>query len=360
MQHRQRQKQKVKAKLAKVKDPGLLIGGHRIGLGEQKRLQLDMPPLYTDTNMGIPVFVQRGKRPGPTFFVSAAIHGDELNGIEIVSRLIKSRSIKNLRGTLIAIPMVNVYGVLNQSRYLPDRRDLNRCFPGSKKGSLAGRIARLFLDEVVSKCDFGIDLHTGAIHRSNLPQIRANLDDDATLQMAKAFGVPVLLNADIRDGSLRQAAADEGCKVLLYEAGQALRYDEFSIRAGVKGIISVMRQIGMLNKTKSTGHKIKQFVARQSGWVRANESGFVMHQAQLGDYVAKDDVLATIANPFGEPLGSITSPAEGVVIGKQNIPLAQEGEAIYHIAYFLKPDAVAEHVELLQDNLVTIESPIVY
>lgn len=339
-----------------MKRQNFVIGGEVIKPGEQKRLSLLMPPLYTATTMGIPVFVLHGKRPGPTLFVSAAIHGDELNGIEIVSRLIKARAIKNLRGTLIAIPMVNVYGVLNQSRYLPDRRDLNRCFPGSKKGSLAGRIARLFLDEIVSKCDYGIDLHTGAIHRSNLPQIRANLDDPTTLEMAEAFGVPVLLNADIRDGSLRQAAADEGAKVLLYEAGEALRYDEFSIAAGVKGIIKVMRHVGMLNKTKSVGHSIKPFVARQSGWVRANESGFVMHKAQLGDHVVKGDVLAVISNPFGEQLGIIDSPSTGVVIGKQNIPLAQEGEAIYHIAYFKKPNEVAEHVELLQDNLDVIDS----
>ncbi|MFT5541224.1 MAG: putative deacylase [Glaciecola sp.] len=334
-----------------MKRENFTIGGIVIKPGEQKRLQLEMPPLYTDTSMGIPVFVQHGKRPGPTLFVSAAIHGDELNGIEIVSRLIKTRAIKSLRGTLIAIPMVNVYGVLNQSRYLPDRRDLNRCFPGSKKGSLAGRIASLFLDEIVSQCDFGIDLHTGAIHRSNLPQIRANLDDPVTLEMAEAFGVPVLLNADIRDGSLRQAAADEGAKVLLYEAGEALRYDEFSIMAGVKGIMKVMRHVGMLNKTKSKGHMIKPFVARQSGWVRANESGFILHKAQLGDHVETGDVLAIISNPFGEHLGTIYSPSTGIVIGKQNIPLAQEGEAIYHIAYFKKPDEVAEHLDMLQDNL---------
>ncbi|MFT4939614.1 MAG: putative deacylase, partial [Paraglaciecola sp.] len=235
----------------------LEIGGQRIKPGEIKRIELPLPPLYTDTHMSIPVHVQRGKQPGPTMFVSAAIHGDELNGIEIVNRLIKSKSIKNMRGTLIAVPMVNVYGVLNQSRYLPDRRDLNRSFPGSSKGSLAGRIANLFLQEVVTKCDVGIDLHTGAIHRSNLPQIRANLDDAETLTMAEAFGMPVLLNADIRDGSLRQAAADLGAKVLLYEAGEALRFDEFSIRAGVKGIINVMREIGMLNKRKRQGHQIE-------------------------------------------------------------------------------------------------------
>lgn len=340
-------------------DKELVIGGETVLPGETKKIALDMPPLYTATSMSIPVYVKRGKRPGPTLFVSAAIHGDELNGIEIVSRLIKSRTIDKLKGTLIAVPMVNVYGVLNQSRYLPDRRDLNRSFPGSKKGSLAGRLAYLFFKEVVSKCDVGIDLHTGAIHRSNLPQVRADLDDEDVLAMAKAFGVPVLLNADIRDGSLRATASEAGIKILLYEAGQALRYDEFSIRAGVKGIVNTMRHLGMLNKSRSKKTlAITPFIARSSGWVRAPESGFVTHIAQLGDHVEKGDKLATIADSFGQFLGSIISPAEGVVIGKQNIPLTQEGEAIYHIAYFKAPDTVAEQVELLQDNLVSNESTV--
>lgn len=332
------------------------IGGQIINPGETKKLELEMPPLYTSTNMSIPVYVKCGKRPGPTMFVSAAIHGDELNGIEIVGRLIHSKSIERLRGTLIAVPMVNVYGVLNQSRYLPDRRDLNRSFPGSKKGSLAGRLANLFFKEVVSKCDIGIDLHTGAIHRSNLPQVRANLDDEEVLGMAKAFGVPVLLNADLRDGSLRQAASEAGVKILLYEAGQALRYDEFSIRAGVRGIINTMRHVGMLNKSRSKGHDIRRFIAQESGWVRAPESGLINHLAQLGDHVSKGDKLATISNPFGEILETIICPMDGVIVGKQNIPLAQEGEAIYHVGFFKRPDAVAEHVELLQDNLVADES----
>lgn len=335
------------------------IGGVSISPGETKQINLKMPPLYTDTSMSIPVEVHRGKRAGPTIFVSAAVHGDELNGIEIISRLLKSKALKRLKGTLIAVPMVNVYGVLNQSRYLPDRRDLNRCFPGSKKGSLAGRMANLFIEEVVSKCDVGIDLHTGAIHRSNLPQIRANLDDEDTLEMAKSFGVPVLLNADIRDGSLRQTASDLGVKVLLYEAGEALRYDEFSIRAGVKGVLSVMGQIGMLTQRKTKGHKITPFVARQSAWVRASESGFVSHKAELGDHTAAGSVLAVIKDPYGNELDTVVCNYEGVIVGKQNIPLAQAGEALYHVAYFKKPDSVAEHVEMLQDNLVLGEEPLV-
>ncbi|WP_158969702.1 succinylglutamate desuccinylase/aspartoacylase family protein [Paraglaciecola sp. L3A3] len=338
----------------------MVIGGISINAGESKKIELPMPPLYTDTHMSMPVYVQRGRRDGPTIFVSAAIHGDELNGIEIINRLLKSKSIKSLKGTLIAVPIVNTYGVLNQSRYLPDRRDLNRSFPGTKKGSLAGRLAHLFINEIVSKCNYGIDLHTGAIHRSNLPQVRANLDDEETLHLAKAFGLPVLLNADIRPGSLREAAAAMNTKVLLYEAGEALRYDEYSIRAGVKGIINVMREIGMLSNRKRQGHKITQFIARQSGWVRASESGFVSHVAQLGDHVSKGDVLAVIADPYGTELNKVFSPEEGVIIGKQNIPLTQEGEAMYHVAYFRKPDSVAENLGLLQDNLVLDEPSIVY
>ena len=337
------------AKQNKAEDV-LVIGGHEIRPGETKKIELPTVRLYTDTNMGIPIYVKRGKKPGPTVFVSAAIHGDELNGIEIISRLIKSKTINSLKGTLIAVPMVNGYGVLNQSRYLPDRRDLNRCFPGSAKGSLAGRIAHLFMQEVVSKSDYGIDLHTGAIHRSNLPQIRANLDDEVTFGLAKAFAVPVLVNSNLRDGSLRQCAAEYGIPMLLYEAGQALRFDELSIKVGVKGITNVLRHLGMLPKLRSKKAPVEPFVARNSGWVRASDSGFVIHKKELGDRVEEGDVLAEIKKPLGDVTSQILSHADGIIIGKQNIPLVQEGEAVYHIAYFTKPKKVEASIENMQDT----------
>ena len=331
------------------------IGGISIARGETRRIDLPVVRLYTDTEMAIPVYVQRGKKSGPTIFVCAAIHGDELNGIEIISRLIRSRVLKSLRGTLVAVPVVNVYGVLEQSRYLPDRRDLNRSFPGSAKGSLAARMAHVVLSEIVAKCDYGIDLHTGAMHRSNLPQIRANLDDAETRDMASAFGVPVLLNSTLRDGSLRQAAADLGVRILLYEAGEALRFDELCIRAGLKGILNVLRHLEMLPKGRSR-HGIEPFVARRSGWVRASDSGIVNHRKQLGDHVMKGEILATIADPYGHELDRILCNADGIIIGKQNIPLVQEGEAMYHIAYFHEPHEVAENLELLQDSLLPDEN----
>lgn len=330
----------------------LEIAGFQVAPGESRRIEIPMVSLYTDTTISIPVYVQRSKRPGPTLFLSAAIHGDELNGIEIINRIINSKALKKLRGTLIAVPMVNVYGVLNQSRYLPDRRDLNRSFPGSQKGSLAARMAYTFLNEIVAKADYGIDFHTGAIHRSNLPQIRANLEDETTLALAKAFALPVLLNSNLRDGSLRQCASELGTKILLYEAGEALRFDEMAIRAGVKGTLGVMRYLNMLPKRSRPIRTVEPYIAKQSGWVRANESGFVAHARELGEFVDKGDILAEIRNPYGESLGTVRSHGQGIIIGKQNIPLVQEGEAMYHIAYFQQPDEVVENLEIFQEDLL--------
>lgn len=330
----------------------LKIGDTLIKPGSRVKLQLPVASLYTDTEVSIPVEVIRAKKSGPTVFISAAIHGDELNGIEIIRRLMTMKSFRLSRGTVIAVPIVNVYGMLNQSRYMPDRRDLNRCFPGSPKGSLAGRLAHLFLQEIVSKCDYGIDLHTGAIHRSNFPQVRANLNDPETESMARVFGVPVLLNSSLRDGSLREAASEHGVKVLLYEAGQALRFDELSIRAGLRGILNVLGHLGVIRKRVSKSKAVDPFVANYSSWIRATSSGTVTDIKMLGDHVKQGEILAEICSPIGSFVEKLKAPRAGVIIGKQNIPLVQEGDAMYHIANFEEPNEVAGHIEQLQENLV--------
>lgn len=328
----------------------LTIGGITIKPGETKQIEMPVAKLYTDTDICIPVHVMRSKKPGPVVFVSAAVHGDELNGIEIIRRLIQSKTLKISSGTLILVPMVNVYGVLNQSRYMPDRRDLNRSFPGSAQGSLAGRVADKFLAEIVRHCDYGIDLHTGAIHRSNLPQVRANLNDPETRSLAEVFGVPVLLNADLRDGSLRQAAVESDTRILLYEAGQALRFDELSIRAGVRGILNVITHLGLVRR-KSRRKAVTPYIANNSSWVRANSSGIVHNLKNLGDQVSKGTPLAEIGSPFGEVISTITANKSGIIIGKQNIPLVQEGEAMFHIAFFSESDAeIAENIGAMQDT----------
>lgn len=328
------------------------IGGFIITPGTETKIELPVAKLYTDADVSLPIQVFRSKREGPTLFISAAVHGDELNGIEIIRRLITQKTFKIIRGTVIAVPMVNVYGVVNQSRYLPDRRDLNRSFPGSAKGSLAARVAHIFLNEIVRHCDYGIDLHTGAIHRSNLPQIRADLSCDKTKELALAFGVPVVLNSNIIDGSLRESAVANNTKVLLYEAGEALRFDELSIRAGMKGVINVLKNLGMIKKT-ALKKVIQPYIANSSGWLRANASGFVSQKITLGDQVVKGDLLAEIGGPYGDIIDRVRAPRSGILIGMQNIPLVQEGEAMFHIAYFSENDnEVAGHIETTQENLL--------
>ena len=325
------------------------IGGTQIAPGERTTIELSLTRLYTHSAIKLPVHVMHGKKPGPRLFVSAAIHGDEINGVEIIRRLLNRPSLKRLSGTLIAVPVVNVHGFIHQTRYLPDRRDLNRSFPGSKQGSLTARLAHLFMEEVVSNATHGIDLHTAAIHRSNLPQIRANLDDAETDRLAHAFGVPVLVNAALRDGSLRQVAAEKGIPMLVYEAGEALRFDELSIRAGVHGVLAVMRAIDMLPPSKSKREsKVEPIIARSSSWVRAPESGILRPMQALGARVRKDDILGYLADPFGEKEIEIYSPANGIIIGRVNLPLANEGDALFHIARFEKTSEAAARVEEFQ------------
>ena len=320
------------------------IGGTTVKPGTRVNVDLPVADLYTSTSLHMPVQVICGRKAGPVLFVSAAIHGDELNGVEIIRRLLKRKVLRSIRGTLLAVPIVNVHGFLNQSRYLPDRRDLNRSFPGSQKGSIAARLANLFIKQVVSKANYGVDLHTGAINRSNLPQIRANLDDPETLEIAQAFGVPVIINSDIRDGSLRACAYDRGMPVLIYEAGEALRFDEISIRAGMRGILNVMRQIGMLPKLKNA-RQVMPVIARSTSWVRAPSSGIVTAKIKLGNSVQKNQSLASISTPLGDEEDHIIAPFDGIVIGQSKLPLAHEGDALFHLGAFKSIPRVENLVE---------------
>ena len=327
------------------------INGELIQPGEHTLISLPVPRLNSSDQATMPVHVIHAKKPGPRLFVSAAIHGDELNGIEIVRRLLSHKSLKRLRGTLVAIPVVNVYGLVHASRYLPDRRDLNRSFPGSETGSLAARLANLFMKEVVKRCTHGIDLHTGAIHRTNLPQIRANLDDPTTMQLARAFGVPVMLNSALRDGSLREAAAEAGVPMLLYEAGEALRYDELSIRGGVQGIINVMRLLEMLPPATTKKPRIEPVLAYRSQWQRAPETGMLRTVAALGTAVEKGDLLGQVDDPFNDIQHPIHAAVRGLLIGRAQSPLVYEGDALFHIARFHDDlDGWGEHVATFVEN----------
>jgi len=329
----------------------IVIGDVTIKPGQRTTVDLDVPDLYTHTGITLPVHVIHGKKDGPILFLSGALHGDEINGVEIIRRILKNRRISNLKGTLLAVPVVNIYGFIHKTRYLPDRRDLNRSFPGSETGSLAARTANVFLREIVSKCSHGIDLHTAAIHRDNLPQIRAVMDDTETERIARAFSLPVILNTAIVAGSLREAAEKMGVTVIVYEAGEALRFDEASIRGGVKGVLSVMREIGMLARLKKPGTKTEPLVAMSSTWVRASQSGILRTMKALGAKVEKNELMGIISDPFGETEEEVRASANGIIIGRTNIPLVNEGEALFHIARFRSADEIADQIEEIQNDL---------
>jgi predicted deacylase len=340
-----------------------VINEETVAAGSTKVVHLPLPGLHSETMVSMPVHVIHGKKEGPVLFLSAAVHGDEINGVEVIRRLLSLERIKRLKGTLLAVPVVNVFGFDGHSRYLPDRRDLNRSFPGTESGSLAGRLAHIFLSEVVCRSDVGIDLHTAAIHRDNLPQIRADLKNQTLSRLAKKFSTPITLHSAPPSGSLRYAAEKEGVPVMVYEAGEALRFDEVSIRVAVRGILNVMREMGMLNKGKNKEPKAPA-ILRSSSWVRASVSGILRAQAALGDMVNAGDVLGYISDPAGKTSTLVEATYDGIIIGRTNLPLVYEGEALFHIGRSHQTTLLEEHIDTLHDedaftNPELVEEPVI-
>ncbi|GAA3672493.1 succinylglutamate desuccinylase/aspartoacylase family protein [Nocardioides ginsengisoli] len=309
------------------------IGNVRVRAGSTKEVELPITRLVTGGDVSLPVRVVHGREPGPTVWVNAAIHGDEVMGVEVIREALATLSARTFRGTLVAVPVVNVLGFMTGDRYLPDRRDLNRSFPGSARGSLASRIAHLLMTEVVAKCDVGIDLHTAADRRTNLPQIRADLDDPTTRKLAEAFGAPVMLHARLRDGSLRQAARDRGATVLLYEAGEALRFEEEPIAVGVEGVRRVLASLGMIAPlSEDDDDRIAPVECRTSAWVRARGTGILHLEVKLGEHVEEGRRLGGLSDTFGRRVRLVHADRSGIVIGLTRAPIVNAGDALVHIA----------------------------
>jgi predicted deacylase len=335
----------------------MVLGGTSLPRGTRTTVRLPIAPLYTLSAMSMPVHVVRGRRTGPRLFVSAAIHGDEILGVEIIRRLLGLKLLQHIRGTLIAVPVVNVYGYTARSRYLPDRRDLNRSFPGSPTGSMASRLAHLFMDEIVANSTHGIDLHTGAIDRTNLPHVRVSLDRPDAVALARRFRVPLILHANLRDGSLRQAVLEQDVPVLLYEAGEALRMDERAIRIGLRGIVSVMRSLKMLPRTAPT-RETKPLIAQSSGWTRAEASGTFSLIRDIGDLVQEGEHVGTLTAPLGEVITPVVSKDTGLLIGKTQLPLVYEGEALFHVARVNKLKTAEARLTAYEGRLAGWREPI--
>lgn len=350
------------------------LAGVEVRPGRRHEVSLPVSRMVTGAEVTLPVHVLHGREDGPTVWVSAAVHGDEVAGIEIVRRVLERLKPSRMRGTLLALPIVNVLGVMTGDRYLPDRRDLNRSFPGAARGSLAARIAHLMMSEVVRRCEVGIDLHTGADRRSNLPQIRCDLEDPRTRALAESFGAPVLFHARLRDGSLRAAARETGARVLLYEAGEAWRFDEYAISPGVEGVLRVLAALGMvaaedvglatpvdasaplpgevpedrttevpeaLDATgRDTGGVHADVVdgdlaaphrVWRSRWVRARADGLVHLDVSLGEQVRAGDRIGALYDSFGRRRSDVKAELTGVVLGRTEAPLVHRGDALVHI-----------------------------
>lgn len=326
------------------------IANQDVPAGTRCYIDLPLPPLYTHTSVAMPVHVINGKRNGPVLVVTAAIHGDEINGIEIIRQLLASRGFNRLKGTLITVPVVNVYGFISGSRYLPDRRDLNRSFPGSERGSMASRLANIFMSDIVTAATHMIDLHTGAAGRDNLPQVRYEFGSNSTVDaMAEAFGAPVILNSSAGKGTLRAAVGD--LPYLLYEAGEALRFNQPAITAGVNGIVNVMRYLEMLPPLKNRSDKKRSVVAEDSSWLRAQQSGILRATVDLGSSVESGTILGVVADPFGELETDVVSNHGGIVVGISNNPLVHEGEALFHVAKTGAPGSDSQTIREIQEEL---------
>ncbi len=340
------------AKSAKKISNNFNIANTEIKPLSRQRINIDMGSIFDFTEIKMPIEVLRGGKAGPTIFICSTIHGDEIIGIEIVRRILEKLDVKIMSGTLIAIPIVNVFGFNDRSRYLPDRRDLNRCFPGLKNGSLASQLAYKFMNEIVLKSDFGIDIHTGAYNRTNYPQIRTDISNHDNWLLAQAFNAPAIVNSNLRDGSLREATSQVKIPLVLYEAGEAFRFDENAVEIGVEGILRVLETVGILNKTPRKLRK-NIFVARSSSWIRASQSGICLTKVKLGSIVKKGQVLAEISNPFGDNKVLVKATQSGMVIGSSILPLVNKGDAIFHIGYETNPQ---EKNNLVSENNIGLDA----
>lgn len=312
------------------------ILNHKIGLGESVLVKMDIAKLQTGTKIEVPIFVERGKKEGPCLLLTAGIHGDEVNGVEIVRQIISKGLNKPDVGTVICIPLVNVYGFLNQKREFPDGRDLNRVFPGSKEGSLASRYAYLIMKEVIPNVDYCIDYHTGGAQRFNYSQLRIDGNDEKTLHLAKIFGSPYIMHAKNREKSFRESMVKQGKKVLLFEGGKSLNLDKMVTKIGIQGAINIMHELGMKDfstQVTRTSHENPPIIIKSAKWIRAKESGMYRSHVNVGQKVEKGTKLGSISDPFGNHEKSFKNKQEGYVLNSNHSPLVNQGDALFHIGF---------------------------
>lgn len=334
----------------KPQRPPFQLGEHTIAAGTNAVVELPVGTYITHEELRLRVHVRHSLRPGPVLLLTACVHGDEYNGAEIIRRVLCHPQLKKLRGTLIAVPIVNRPGFVRRSRYMPDRRDLNRLFPGSERGSLGGRLANVVIQQLLPQADAVIDLHTGAVNRPNLPQVRITKDDDTSLKLAEAFGPPAILLNGLRPNSFREICHAQGKPLLLYEAGEALRLDVSSIRFGVQGVLRVMRHLGLLAKRRAS-QTSRSIISKRSFWIRSPQGGLFTALLPLGRVVEKGTILGFIADPYSDSSTEVVAEFEGLIIGRSNEAVADEGDGLYHIAIIKQPEDAEDMISQTASSL---------
>lgn len=319
--------------------------------GESAEVSLDVSESYSGLTLPIPLFVRRGLEAGPAMFVSAALHGDELNGTGAVRQLIGDPDLRLKKGVLVLAPILNLLGFDRHSRYLPDRRDLNRCFPGTSGGSLASRMAKILFNEIVGRCDYGIDLHTAAVRRTNFPNVRANLSDPRVAELARAFGAEIILDSQGPEGSFRREACDAGKPTIILEGGEVWKVEPTVVEYAVRGVKNVMSHLGMTDEPAVKAPY--QVEIRQTTWLRADRGGFLQMHVAPGDTVREGDPIATNTSLVGTVINVLQASADAVVLGMSTLPSIAPGDPICHLGILEKsqPGPGPKGIERRQDNL---------
>ncbi len=303
--------------------------------GERRRLFLRASESFAGDSVEIPVLAVRGERAGPVVCMTAGVHGDELNGIEIVRQFFEHVSPKQLSGMLLGVPVANLHGFRRGSRYLPDRRDLNRYFPGHPDGSSASRIANALFEGVVRHCDALVDFHTGSFYRTNLPHLRANLTNPRVLELAEAFGIGVVVHSEGMIGTLRRASTDAGIPAITYEAGEPQRFQAREIDRGVEGMRSMLRRMGVLDGDVPAPSQQRLYY--QSRWVRVNDGGIFITHRELGERIGSGDVLGTVTDPVSNERTRLIAPVPGRILGMAVSQVVIPGFAAFHIGVGTEP-----------------------
>ncbi|HEV8198811.1 MAG TPA: succinylglutamate desuccinylase/aspartoacylase family protein [Candidatus Polarisedimenticolia bacterium] len=322
----------------------LSLGGRSFPRGAAGQIYLKVGEHATATPVNVPVTVVRGARQGPTLFLTAAVHGDELNGVEVVRQVMTTVAPEGLRGTLICVPVVNRMGFLAHSRYLPGHHDLNRVFPGSPDGHAAARLAHVLFNEIVGRSDYGIDLHTASHGRTNLPHVRARMEDPKARRLARAFGLEVIVDSAGPSRTLRAAATRAGVPTILFEAGETFRFQRHLVARGVRGVHNLLAALKMIDAPPRRPRF--QIVVKVSEWVRAPRGGIADVQVRPGELVYAGDAVASITNPFGREVSLVRSPLTGLVLGMTTVPMVQPGDALCHVAKLHRTLATVERFAL--------------